>query len=81
MCKKRVYGNEKMDLPCVFLECARSLHITLLVASNDIFISSFPMGTVGKHGRILCVVIFIFNIIYKNVSYVFVKFIQWGTTT
>ena len=31
ICKKRVYGNEKIDLPCVFLECTRSPHFTLLM--------------------------------------------------
>ena len=35
ICKKRVYGNEKMDLPCVFFECTRSLHFTLLMCEID----------------------------------------------
>ena len=30
-----VYGNEKMNLPCAFLECARSLHFTLLAVTGD----------------------------------------------
>ena len=36
ICKKRVYGNEKMSLTCAFLECARSLHFTLLQLLLDI---------------------------------------------
>ena len=32
--KKRVHGNEKIDLPCAFLECVRSLHFTLLFITN-----------------------------------------------
>ena len=35
---------------------------------------------VEKRGRILGVVIFIFNIGFKNVSYVFVKIIKWEAT-
>ena len=29
--KKRVHGNEKMNLPCVFKKCPESLHFTLLL--------------------------------------------------
>ena len=32
----------------------------------------------GKRGRILYVVIFIFNISFKNVSYAFIKIVLWG---
>ena len=35
---------------------------------------------VGKGGRILGIVIFIFNINFKNVSYVFVKIVPRGAT-
>ena len=40
ICKKRVYGNEKMDLPYAFLDCARSLHFTLLVCSLKLHLFS-----------------------------------------
>ena len=30
ICKKRVHGNEKMNLPCAFKKCPGSLHFTLL---------------------------------------------------
>ena len=29
--KKRVHGNEKMNLPCAFKKCPGSLHFTLLI--------------------------------------------------
>ena len=48
--------------------------------SNDTFISSSSMGTVGKRGRIFDVATSIFNISFKNVTYVFVKILQWGAT-
>ena len=35
---------------------------------------------VGKRGRILGVIIFMSNISFKNVSYVFVKIVQLGAT-
>ena len=43
---------------------------------------SFPnfSDVVGKRGRILGVVIFIVNISFENVSYVFVEIVQWGAT-
>ena len=56
------------------------------VASNDTIITLCSMGTgnisdiVGNCGRILGVVIFIFNINFKNISYVFFKIVQWGAT-
>ena len=34
---------------------------------------------VGKHGRILSIVNFVFNIVFDNVGYVFVKIVQWGS--
>ena len=30
ICKNRVHGNEKMNLPCAFIKCPGSLHFTLL---------------------------------------------------
>ena len=38
ICKKRVHGNEKMDLPCAFLECAKSFHFTLLMQDDETFV-------------------------------------------
>ena len=54
------------------------------VTSNDtnyLFIFDGNISDiVGKHGRILVVIIFMFNISFKNVSYVFVKIVQLGAT-
>ena len=38
-------------------------------------------GVFGKCGRILGTIIFILNISFQNVSHVFVKNVQWETTT
>ena len=43
ICKKRVYGNEKMDLPGVFFECTRSLHFTLILAPIIFHIAKLPL--------------------------------------
>ena len=32
ICKKRVHGNEKINLPCAFKKCPGSLNFTLLSA-------------------------------------------------
>ena len=48
------------------------------VMSNDT-INGSVSDVVGKRVRILGVAIFIFNISFKNVSYVFVKSVQQGT--
>ena len=36
ICKKRVHGNEKMNLPCAFKKCTGSLHFTLLIWTPQI---------------------------------------------
>ena len=50
------------------------------VMSNNTIIFNINISDVdGNHGRILGIVIF-FNISFKNVSYVFVKILQWEVT-
>ena len=62
----------------------RRMFIYKEVKSNDTTILSLSMRTflmyiVGKLGRILGIVAFIFNTNFQNVSYVFVnKTVQWA---
>ena len=35
MCKTRVHGNEKMNLPCAFKKCTGSLHLTPLMSNGE----------------------------------------------
>ena len=48
----------------------------VLVQGSDLILNGNISDVVGKHGKILGIVIFIF----KNVRYVFVKTTQWGAT-
>ena len=43
--KKRVHGNEKMNLPCDFKKCPGSLHFTLLMSSSTLLTFSFQRLT------------------------------------
>ena len=35
ICKKRIPGNEKMNLTCAFKKCPGSLHFTLLTSADS----------------------------------------------
>ena len=51
-----------------------------VMSNNTIIFNINIPDVVGNHGRILGIVIF-FNISFKNVSYVFVKILQWDVTS
>ena len=51
-----------------------------VMSNNTITFNINISDVVGNHGRILGIVIF-FNISFKNVSYVFVKILQWDVTS
>ena len=51
-----------------------------VMSNNTITFNINISDVVENHGRILGIVIF-FNISFKNVSYVFVKILQWEGTT
>ena len=51
-----------------------------VMSNNTIIFNINISDVVGNHGRILGIVIF-FNISFKNVSYVFVKILQWDVTS
>ena len=53
ICKKRVHGNEKINLPCAFKKCPGSLHFTLLMEDAFVLAEGTIETLAGGAPRIL----------------------------